>query len=416
MKQLYTITLLLVTTLVLSWALPAIVRIATTTATHYPFVYYSVLLQRFLIRETSPDNKLTHIDTEGNRYTREAFDSLTPLLSYRQLMLTNSLPDTLLGVPVDPQELRAKTFMWRYNPRNIHTPALPLYFMYESESGRANLEAPEDVFRLKKRITFIDKLTNTENTAKSDSFQSALEAAHFTFPAQQVWGNLSAKKAYDVGYFTLDSRGRLFHLKMTKGAPSVHDTHAGDSLEIAYFNVLEVADHSIYGFLVARNGAIYTLAAGDNYPLTRLDIPPINIDEHSVMLMGNLFYRMVNVTTPDSVTCYVLDAATLRQHDRPHVIHASPNRWNTVARWLFPIYLSFSSRHSDYLQPVFHVRFGWSLFISHLTFFAYLFTAGRKGAKRNPLLRLVNASIIILFGIPGLLASLLFLFELRAKN
>jgi hypothetical protein len=408
MKQVYTILLVIVTALVLSWAVPAIVRIATTTVSRYPFVYYSVLLQRFLIRETSPDNQQTHIDTEGNRYTREAFDSLTPMLSYRQLMLTNSLPDTILGVPIDPQELRAKSFMWRYNPRNIHTPVLPLYFMYESESGRANLEAPDDVFRLKDRITFIDKFTNTENAAKSELFQAALEAERFAFPAQQVWGNLSAKKAYDVGYFVLDSRGRLFHLLMAKGVPHVHDTHAGDSLAVAHFNVLEVADHSIYGFLTARDGSIYTLGTDPKYTLTRLDIPPIDINEHSVMLMSNLFYRLVNVTTPDSVTCYVLDAATLRQHDRPHVIHAAANRWNTVARWLFPIYLSFSSHNSDYLQPAFKVRFGWSLVISHLTFFAYLFTAGRKRARQNIPLRLVNACVIILFGIPGLIASLLF--------
>jgi hypothetical protein len=408
MKQLYTILLVIFTALILSWAVPAIVRIATTTVSRYPFVYYSVLLQRFLIRETSPDNKQTHIDTEGNRYTREQFDSLTPMFSYRQLMLTNSLPDTILGVPIDPQELRAKSFTWRYSPRLIHTPVLPLYFMYESESGRANLEAPEDVFRLKDRIAFIDKLTNTVNAPKSDLFQTALEVEQFAFPAQQVWGNLSAKKAYDIGYFVLDSRGRLFHLKMVNGMPYVCHTHAGDSLEVAHFSMLEVADRSIYGFLVARDGTLYTLNTDAGYSLTRLDIPPIDLEEHSVLLMGNLFYRMVNITTPDSVTCYVLDAGTLRQHDRPHVIYAAVNRWNTVARWLFPVYLTFSNRNSDYLQPAFKVNFGWALVISHLTFFGYLFIVGYKGVKRKPLLRLVNACVIILFGIPGLIASLVF--------
>ncbi|MDR1680437.1 MAG: DUF4857 domain-containing protein [Prevotellaceae bacterium] len=409
MKQLYTILLILITSLVLSWAIPAVVRMATTTASRYPFVYYSVLLQRFLIRETTADNKLTHVDTDGNPYTREQFDSLTPLFSYRQLMLTNSLPDTIRGVPVDPQELRAKTFTWRYNPRLIHTPALPLYFMYESESGRANLEAPEDVFRLRDRIEFIDKRTNTVNTAKSALFQTALEEAGFAFPAQAVWGNLSAKKPYDIGYFTLDSRRRLFHLKMVHGEPYVRNTHAGDSLDIVHVSLLEVADRSIYGILVARNGTLHSLHTDDGYSLTRFDIPPINPDAHSVMLMANLFYRMVHVTTPDSLTCYVLDAATLRQHDRPYIVHAAANRWYTVARWLFPMYLTFSSRHSDYLQPAFKVQFGWSLVISHLTFFGYLLILRRKRiSPRHLPLRLVNATAIILFGVPGLIASLLF--------
>jgi hypothetical protein len=409
MKQLYTIFLVIITALVLSWAVPALVRIATTTASRYPFVYYSVLLQRFLFRETTADNKYIHTDTDGNQYTREQYDSLTPMLSYRQLMLTNSLPDTILGVAIDPQELRAKSIVWRYNPRHVHAPVLPLYFMYESESGRANLEAPDDVFRLKNGITFIDKLTNRVNAEKSALFQAALEAAQFAFPAREVWGNLSTRKAYDVGYFVLDDRGQLFHLKMVRGEPYVRNTRAGDSLEVAYFNVLEVADRSIYGFLAARDGALYTLNAGDGYSLTRFDIPPIDLNAHSVMLMGNLFYRMVNVTTPDSVTCHVLDAGTLRQHDRPHVIHASGNRWQTAGRWLFPVYLTLTSRYSEYLQPAFKVNFGWSLAVSVLTFAGYFLLAGRRAATgRNVALHAVNACVIILFGIPGLIASLLF--------
>jgi hypothetical protein len=49
-----------------------------------------------------------------------------------------------------------------------------------------------------------------------------------------------------------------------------------------------------------------------------------------------------------------------------------------------------------------------SLVISHLLFFAYLFTVGRKNTRRKIPLRLANACVIILFGLPGLIASLLF--------
>ncbi|MDR0667010.1 MAG: DUF4857 domain-containing protein [Prevotellaceae bacterium] len=408
MKQFYTIIVVIITSLALSWAVPAIVRMAVATATRYPFVYYSTPLQRFLIRETAAGNQYTHRDTDGNHYTREQYDSLTPMLNYRQLMLAHSLPDTLLGVAIDPQELRDKSLMWRYNPRNIHTPVLPLYFMYESESGRANLEAPNDVFRLTDRIAFIDKFTNTVNADKSALFQTALEAEGFAFPAQQVWGNLSAKKAYDVGYFVRDSRGQLFHLKMVKGLPFVRNTHAGDTLDIALFNVLEVADHSIYGFLVARHGALFALRHDNHYTLSPLDVPPIRIDEQAVMLMGNLFYWILNVTTPDSATYYVLDAGTLRQHDSPYVIHAAANRWHTVAGWLFPVYLSFSNRNSDYLQPAFKTHFGGSLLVGFLTFAGFFLFAGRKRASQHLVLLAVNACVMILFGLPGLIASLLF--------
>jgi uncharacterized membrane protein len=53
------------------------------------------------------------------------------------------------------------------------------------------------------------------------------------------------------------------------------------------------------------------------------------------------------------------------------------------------------------------INFGVSLVISHLLFFAYLFTVGRKDGRRKAPVRFVNACVIILFGIPGLIASLI---------
>jgi hypothetical protein len=402
-KNTYTILLLLVAALVLSWALPALVRIATTTAPRYPFVYYSTLLQRFLIKDMA-DKQTTYTDTDGNEYTRDQYDSLTPMLNYRQLMLANSLPDTILGTAIDPPKLRTKTVVWHYRPRLIRQPVLPLYFLYESMSGRATIEPPDDVFRLKDDIAFIDKSTNRVNVEKSRRFREKLEAERFAFPAQQVWGNLSARKPYDEGYFVLDHNGQLYHLKMVNGRPYVRDTKAGAHIDIAYFGLLEVLDKSIYGFVVSRTGDLYTLNADGAYSLTRFDIPPIDVHAHSVMLMGNLFYWMVYVTTPESCTHHVLQAGTLERHDAPLVIRAAANPWDTVASWLFPVHLRFSSPTSDYLQPDLKRNFGWSLVVSHLTFFGYAFTAGRR---RTRPVRIVNAFVIILFGLPGLIASLI---------
>jgi hypothetical protein len=405
-KNLYTIILLVIASLVLSWDVAFIVREATATAPGYPFVYYSSILQRFLIRESSADNKLTHKDTEGNRYTREQYDSLTPLLSYRQLMLTNSLPDSLFGIALEPPVLRSKTVSWRYNPLYIHQPVMPLYIMYESMSGRASIESPNDVFRFGNRIEFIDKFTNTVNEEKSQRFQDKLEKAHFAFPARRVWGNLSARKPYDEGYFALDNNGALFHLKMVNGRPYVRNTGAGDTIDIAYFGIQEVSDKSIYGFLVSRRGDLYTLNTG-GYSLTKFDIPPIDIHTHSVMLLGNVLYWIVGVNTPESNTSYVLNAATLQQHDAPCTVPAQENKWHTAASWLFPVYVGFSGKHTGFVVPEVKINFGVSLVISHLLFFAYLFTVGRKDGRRKAPVRLANACVIILFGIPGLIASLI---------
>ena len=80
-------------------------------------------------------------------------------------------------------------------------------------SGRVRLEMPGDLFRLKDNIEFIDPETNTVKEEKSNLFMKVFIQKGFKFPAKRVAGNPSTRKAYDEGYFIIDSNDKIFHLK-----------------------------------------------------------------------------------------------------------------------------------------------------------------------------------------------------------
>ena len=123
-------------------------------------------------------------DLQGNKYTTAQFDSLMPFLNYRQLMADGHLPDSICGTAISPPLLRAATVVFRYTPRERKTPDKGLYILFESMPKRVGLEMPDDVFRLKDGIEFIDVQTNTVNREKSDLFARALEKAGYTFPTR----------------------------------------------------------------------------------------------------------------------------------------------------------------------------------------------------------------------------------------
>jgi hypothetical protein len=103
----------------------------------------------------------------------------------------------------------------------------------------------------------------------------------------------------------------------------------------------------------------------------------------------------------------IVRKAIVADDDVPYKVTAQEDKWHTVASWLFPMYVDFSDKGTGSLVPELKINFGVALFISHLMFFAYLFTVGRKNGKRKIPMRLANAFVIILFGIPGLIASLI---------
>lgn len=400
MKKIYYLILLLFTLIGL-WIIPSLTKKASYTPDDYPFVYYGSLLEDFGIFDYS--NKETPMsDLKGNHYTEAQSDSLLPLFSYRQLMSDGKLPDSLFGYELTPQLIRSKSVVFRYGPRTIQTPSIDLHFLFESMPKRVGLEVPEDVFRLTDRIEFIDDETNRVNQEKSAVFQKELIKRGFVFPAQWASGNPNPRKAYDEGYFCLDANGGLFHIKMVNGRPFIRDTKLSESVDISHFSMLEVSDKRFYGFLFDKEGFVYIVESIDGgYQLLKLDIDPINMQENQMIIMGNLRYWTLSVTSKEGRKYYALQTDDLKQVAQ-HFIPRENNKWDKASAYLFPYYITFDSPYSDYLGLRIHTT-GFVGFIAN----AILAVAALFISRRNKHNMVFNTLFVALTGIAGFIALLL---------
>ncbi len=392
--------MLLCTTLAFLWALPALVRKATYTPDDYPFVYYGAVMKGFGLIDYR-NKELPLADLAGNRYTPQQFDSLMPMLNYRQLMSDGRLPDSMGGYEITPRLLRMTTVVFRRDPAEESAPGPGLYVLFESMPRRVGLEVPTDVFRFRDDIAFIDAETNRVDREKSETFRRACDKAGFHFPARWASGNPSPRKAYDEGYFCLDDRGHLFHLKMVNGRPYVRDTHAGDDIDIRSFSMYEAPDRRFYGFIFDRQGGIYILESDDagGYRPLKLDMPPVNPRTEKVTVMGNLFYWTVTVDAPGGRRYYALDAPTLRQV-AAHSIVRQEGRWDRISHLLFPVILNLRHDDTEYIVPRFAFTGFTALGANLLAAVAIWLLA--TGCRRK---RYTLACYVLVTGFAGLLAA-----------
>ena len=399
-NTIYIVILLLVTATGF-WGIPSLVKKATHKQDRYPFVYYSSLLKEFCFTEFDGRKDNLH-DASGNVYTREQFDSVMPLLNFRQLLSNGIMPDSIDGIALDPRILRTKQVIYNYRPRDIKTPEIGLYIMYEALSKRVSIESPGDLFRLKDKIEFIDIQTNKVNIEKSKLFQAALEKNKYSFPAQWTSGNLNARKPYDEGYFSLDADGKLFHIKMVNGKPYVRDTKIGEQMDVAYFSILEVVDKRFYGFVFDKTGQVYIVEEkGGKYLPLKLEIDPIDLNTEDFRIIGNLLYWIVSVENESGKKMYSLKTETLKKVDE-HFIPAPKNRWDSYAQWLFPAYLTFKNPESDYITPKVHFT-GFHALAVHVLVLLLLFIIW-KPFRRN---MTFNTLFVLITGIAGAIALLI---------
>jgi len=396
------ILVLLFVTLIGLWVIPELVKTATSSRPAYPFGYYSSITHKFLFRESDNRKDKLH-DDEGRVYEDKEYDASLPLLFYRQLMLNGEMPDSIDNVKIEPQLLRIKQINFRYTPRDKNMPEVGLYIMYESLPKKGRLESPGDLFRMKNKIEFIDAETNTVNTEKSKKFQDALLNVGYDFPAQWTSGDLNSRKPYDEGYFSLDSKGQLFHIKMVNGRPFVRNTNLDPQIEPAFFSMVEPADKRFYGFLFDKKGNCYILEEdyGKYRPL-RLDIDPVDLNIDEINIQGNFLYWTVCVQGTNGRKYFALKAESLEKV-RYTFVEAPDSKWDDVAGKLFPFYLDFRKANSEYIIPHFQFTSFTALIANAVLALLFVFIYPSRPAKR----KIFHSLYVLIFGIAGAAALLL---------
>lgn len=389
---------IIITILMLSWLLPWVWKLATDKPQNSPFVYYSSLINSFGIRSTINETTLL-TDDLGNSYTQTQFDSILPMVYYRQLAREGQLPDSLHGQEINQRIIARNNFFYRYRPSDKNQPLIPLYALFESMPKRIDLEMPGDIMRLRKKPEFINPDTGTPNTHKSTRFANELEKEGFAGPPSLVAGNPTTRKSYDEGYFIVDQNKNLFHLKMVNARPYVAKIELPEDLLLSWITVTEYPTKAFYCFLISNDGRLFTVQT-DGYKLKEIPTPSFDPETDNLLIMGNLFHWNIQVSTNQGQTTYAVDAHSFKLVNQYTFETPAPKDW--LQSSIFPFSINFSSANDKFIFP--RIKFnGWThLPASVLLLLGYLALQYRKKSWCP-----VTSILLLVTGIYGLLAFLL---------
>ena len=353
--------------IVAAWLLPALYDLVFPRTDKMPFVVYSCLDSTFIRFETT-GKQVRYVDFRGQEFTKAEADSLLPLFAFRQLVAEGRLPDSLFGVELTPKKIQQNAFHFKTSPKQLNKPAVGLYTMLESASGRVDLQLPPDVFRLTKDgLEFIDCETNTVNKAKSLSFSRELAKHGFAFPVQLIWGNGSTRKDYDNGFLLTDSGNRLFQLKMVKGAPwvreirsqnsevrdqnsEVRDQHgSADRQKFIQLFTIEPANRALVGLVVDDAHQLY--AVRSNGKLAHIGIDEYDPQTMQITIVGDLMHWTITLYTEHDSRYYAVDSQTFEQVACEIVPDPELPTAQRVRKWLLPVRLHFTSWQTQLIQP-----------------------------------------------------------------
>ena len=290
MKNISRYILVFIAILSLAVALPKFYWLIFAKPSPTSFIMYSCIENDFMIIDNGDLR-----DVKGNEYTRDEFEQKLPLYNMRQLIISGVMPDSINGYAMDPHEVNMHRSYFRYKPASVFAPKPGLYPLFESESGRAQLEMPEDFFRIKWRMEFVDAATNKVLEEKTQMFTAVLQKRGFRFPAKMIEGLPTTRKSCDEGYMVVDDNDMLYHIKMIQGKPYVKKVDLPEGLKFNYIGCVDLKDKKYYCYLFSEDNDLYVLTQ-DEYKLVKWDVKGLNPQKEEIRIYGDFFnYDVIQV-------------------------------------------------------------------------------------------------------------------------
>jgi hypothetical protein len=361
-----------------------------------PIMHYSCISNQFMVNRGEKE----WTDAKGNQCTRDEYERMLPMMFFKQLLSSGTLPDSINGTALEMSAISKEKSFFRLKSSEIDAPKPGLYPLFESFSGRAQLELPEDFFRITWRVDFIEASTNKILEEKSQMFSAALFQKGFSFPAKLISGLPTPRKSCDEGYLMVDSKDQLFHLKMAKGKPFVKKVDIPEGLKFIHIGCVDFKNKDFYAYLFSDKNEIYILTQ-DDYGLIKWPVDGYDPATCDLKIYGDLFNYTVILEAEDHIKAISLTPDY-------QLVDTFTESWKTkelrtegkIFASLFPAQVSMTSDNSKFIRFYFapSAQLNWIFFNLLLLAFHFIWLLRRKAKLKNHLADMVIVAVCGIFG------------------
>lgn len=373
-------------------------------------LFYSPVIERFVYKElVGEGHQFIYRDQDGTDYDRRTFETLIPFIYYKNMELWGRLPLELEGQTFDKAQIQATRQVLELKPVELpgHAPRIQLFPLLEANPGRVRLRFPEDILRPGERLSFINSDENRLDPELTRVFTEALTEAGFAWPVQATFGRVSILKAFDAGYFLLDSAGELFQLRRVDGAPEVTPVALPDGLAVRHVKVAENKRGDYLGLILSEDDRLFLLVQDEGRRtaagLIPLALPGYDPETMELKILFNPLYRTAIYSDQHRITAVAMDRQfePIARYSRTMAM-AEPRLVDRMWEALVPFSLDLRDPNARYFRPSLRIHGPLALPAIGVALVIAWLLLWRRGLR--PLSMLPSLLLVALTGLYGLLA------------
>ena len=381
--------------LVLSFYLPKIYSDLIKNDSLATYVFYSSKNKEFIYKKHFGEHNFTYGTSKGETISSKEFEEALPFVYWRNLDIQKKLPINIDGTIYTKTQIRKARQSFKFDFRDLHEnkKQIALYPLFKPNSKKGMIAFPNEMFTLNKNFTLYDSEENSINKKLSEKYTKIFEKKNFLFPAKIIAGKTTNIKPLDEGYFILDSKDDLFHMKVYDNQMHLKKIAYDKNIKIKDIKISESRKKEFYGVLLNKKNELYIITYKD-YKLKKLELPLYDAKTMKVEIYANPMIKLLRFQDKKHVFTIAYDK-NFRYIDQYKSEIPQVNNYFTKAyKYLFAFTIK-KDEYKNYEKYNFEFNSYFSYILNLILAFCFLIFTKFKNTKEN----LIKIVLLLLGGI-----------------
>ncbi len=270
------------------------------------YIFYSPILKEFVYQKNFGEHNFEYGIKEKKTFDRETYESYLPFVYWRNLDIQKKLPIIIDNETFDKELIRDSRLSFSFKPEFLKEQELKLYPFLNPNSKIGMIKFPEEV------LIFEDKQITAYNFDEkfdkklSEELASLTKKHKVSFPIKKVWGKFTNLKPFDLGYFFVDSKKRLFRLNRADDITYLNEISYPKEIELAYIRISENRQKQFAGYAISKNSDFYLLDY-HSFEFKKIDLKEFDYKKMRLQLISNPKYYLIRYTDEENYFVSLFD-------------------------------------------------------------------------------------------------------------
>lgn len=384
--------------IILSFFLPKIYKDLIHNDSLGTYVFYSSKNKEFVYKKHFGEHKFIYGNSKGDTLNQKAFEDSLPFVYWRNLDIQKKLPITINNEVYTKAKIKKarQSFKIDYRDLKENKNQIDLYPLFNPSSKKGMIAFPNMMFNLENDFLVYESEENILDKTLSNKYSKIFKENNFLFPAKIIAGKTTNIKPLDEGYFILDSKDDLFHMKVFDNKMKMNQITYDKNIKIKNIKISESRKKEFYGVLLDEKGELFIISY-DNYTLKSLALQNYDSKRMKLEIYANPINKLVRYQDKQNIYALAFDKDFNLLDTYKTDIPQINEYYKDVFSYLFPFIIE-RNEYKTYEGYNFKINSYKAFILSFIFAFIYFLLF----RKKNFLSTIIKSILILIGGIYAL--------------